>query len=111
MNVTDTPTSAVVARARPSLHVPDEPSAARDRWAAQVLDGHDLVEVIEAPGGLGDWLWDRWRVLLAVGVDRASLGRLLSGYRREVWLWMAGERTWDQCCAGLIGRIGRRAGN
>ena len=26
----------------------------------------------------------------------------------RVWLWLAGERTWAQCCSGLIGRINRR---
>jgi hypothetical protein len=30
------------------------------------------------------------------------------GYQREIWLWLAGERTWAQCCSGLIGRINRR---
>ena len=33
---------------------------------------------------------------------------IVVGYRREIWLWLAGERIWTQCCSGLIGRIGRR---
>ena len=46
------------------------------------------------------------------GVDLAiEAGRfvvLLGSYRRELWLWLMGERTWVQCCSGLIGRIERR---
>ncbi len=37
-----------------------------------------------------------------------ELRRIVVGYRREIWLWLAGERTWAQCCSGLIGRISRR---
>jgi hypothetical protein len=29
-------------------------------------------------------------------------------YRRELWLWLAGERTWAHACSGLVGRVGRR---
>jgi hypothetical protein len=37
-----------------------------------------------------------------------ELARIVVDYRREIWLWLAGERTWSQCCSGLIGRVGRR---
>jgi hypothetical protein len=37
-----------------------------------------------------------------------DLARIVVEYRREIWLWLAGERTWAQCCSGLIGRIDRR---
>jgi hypothetical protein len=49
-------------------------------------------------------------VLASVGVDRASFGAIASAYRRELWLWLAGERTWQQCCSGLLGRLERRMG-
>ena len=42
------------------------------------------------------------------GMGRAELGAVVGGYRREIWLWLTGERTWAQCCAGLIGRARRR---
>jgi hypothetical protein len=42
-------------------------------------------------------------------VDEEALGRIAADYRRELRLWLEGDRTWAQCCSGLIGRIARRA--
>jgi hypothetical protein len=89
------------------LHIPSSPTE-RDHWRQAVLDGVDLAEVLQRPGGTTDWLWRRWRVLATAGLTREAFGAIVLGYRRELWLWMAGERTWAQCCAGLIGRIERR---
>jgi len=86
------------------LHLPDEP----DRRALM----HEVeagIEVDEVLGALEQWLWARWRLLETTGMDRAAFGIVVGGYRRELWLWIVGERTWPQCCSGLIGRIGRRA--
>jgi len=54
------------------------------------------------------WLWARWSALGTAGIDRARFTSLVIGYRRELWEWLSGERTWAQCCSGLIGRIRRR---
>ena len=94
--------------AAPVLHVPDEPVARAERWLAAVLDGADLERVLVGDDGVVPWLWTRWRSLTVAGVDEADLERVVLGYRREIWLWLAGERTWPQCCSGLIGRITRR---
>jgi hypothetical protein len=90
------------------LHVPDEPIAGRKRWLAAVYDGAELDEVLAGDDGLVTWLWVRWRVLERAGLDRATFGTHVLGYRRELWLWLAGQRTWVQCCSGLIGRLARR---
>lgn len=92
----------------PVLHVPDEPTARAERWLAAVLDGERLDEVLTGAGGFTDWLWTRWRSLASAGMTEDDLGRLVLDYRRELWLWLAGERTWAQACSGLIGRIARR---
>ncbi len=93
----------------PVLHVPDEPSSRAEDWLAAILDGRELAAVIAEDGdGVTAWLWSRWRSLASVGLDEGDLGRILLGYQREIWLWLAGERTWVQCCSGLIGRINRR---
>jgi hypothetical protein len=92
----------------PVLHVPDEPTVLVEHWLDTVRSGQGLDEVLSGDGGITPWLWSRWRSLAAVGIDEDELGRIVDGYRRELWLWMAGERTWAQCCAGLIGRIDRR---
>jgi len=92
----------------PVLHVPDEPTGRAERWLEDVLEGHPLEEVLTGPEGVTDWLWTRWRSLTAVGLGEKELGVIVLDYRREVWLWLAGERTWAQACSGLIGRINRR---
>jgi hypothetical protein len=92
----------------PVLHLPEEPVGRKEVWRRAVLDGTDLAAVVGADGGVGEWLWSRWRSLGAVGIDEATLRGIALGYRREVWLWLVGDRTWAQCCSGLIGRIGRR---
>ena len=93
----------------PVLHVPDEPTSRAEVWLAAVQDGRDLaVVLIEDGDGVTAWLWSRWRALAATGLNEEDLGTIVLGYRREIWLWLAGERTWAQCCSGLIGRINRR---
>jgi hypothetical protein len=93
----------------PVLHVPDEPTARAERWLAAVLDGQALDETLGGPDGVTDWLWTRWRSLASIGWSEADLCQLVLDYQRELWLWLAGERTWAQVCSGLIGRISRRA--
>jgi hypothetical protein len=92
----------------PVLHVPDEPTARAEQWLVAVLEGRELTDVLMGDDGIAAWLWARWRFLTSVGMDEDELGLIVLGYRREVWLWLAGERTWAQCCSGLIGRITRR---
>ncbi|HEX4082627.1 MAG TPA: hypothetical protein VHX40_06635 [Acidimicrobiales bacterium] len=90
----------------PQLHVPDEPVVMKAVWRDAVLDGADLAEIVT--GGVAGWLWSRWRALESAGFTEAGFERLVGDYRREIWLWLHGDRTWEQCCSGLIGRIGRR---
>ena len=63
-----------------------------------VLAGEDGVAVALVPLAVAG----------SVGMSRDDLARIVVEYRREIWLWLAGERTWAQCCSGLIGRIARR---
>ena len=92
----------------PTLHVPDEPTARAAGWLAAVLDGDDLIDVLRADDGLVPWLWSRWSTLSKVGLTRVEFENVVIGYRREIWLWLAGERIWTQCCSGLVGRVSRR---
>ncbi len=41
--------------------------------------------------------------------ETIDVERVCAGYQRELWLWLVGERTWDQCLSGLLGRLQRRA--
>ena len=93
----------------PVLHVPDEPTVLAESWLAAVLDGRELDGVLgDEDDGVTAWFWSRWRTLASAGLSEQGLGQIVLGYQREVWLWLAGERTWAQCCSGLIGRINRR---
>jgi len=94
----------------PVLHVPDEPTLRAERWLEAVLGGAAIGDVLEGDDGIVDWFWSRWRILSSAGLGRDDLARIVSGYQREIWFWLAGERTWAQCCSGLIGRISRRVG-
>ncbi len=96
--------------APPSLHVPDEPTARAEAWLDAVLEGAELSSVLGADDGLAAWLWERWSTLAAAGETRPSFTAIVVEYRRELWLWLAGERTWAQACSGLVGRVGRRMG-
>jgi len=92
----------------PTLHLPDEPAARAEAWLARVLDGSDLAIVLRADDGFVSWLWSRWSTLGGAGMTPEELSDIVMGYRREIWLWLAGERIWTQCCSGLIGRVSRR---
>ena len=93
----------------PDLHLPDEPVTRAEAWTHAVVgEGRDLESVLTAADGLAPWLWSRWRTLASAGMSEDELARIVVDYRREIWLWLAGERTWSQCCSGLIGRVGRR---
>ena len=92
----------------PNLHMPDEPTARAEAWRDAVLEGSELHAVLCADDGLIAWLWSRWSSLAAVGMTRDAFAQIVVGYRREIWLWLAGERTWAQCCSGLLGRVSRR---
>ncbi|MGO8864388.1 MAG: hypothetical protein ACLQRH_26965 [Acidimicrobiales bacterium] len=92
----------------PSLHIPDEPVDRVQAWLSAVLDGSDLADVLTREDGLVPWLWTRWTVLGQSGVTREDFTLIVLEYRRELWLWLAGERIWTQSCSGLVGRITRR---
>lgn len=102
--------AAVQARrsAAPSLHLPDEPVTRRLAWRRAVVDGTPLATVVAGPAGITQWLFVRWQALAPAGIDEDTLASICLGYQRELWLWLAGERTWRQCCSGLIGRLSRR---
>jgi hypothetical protein len=92
------------------LHVPDEPIGRVEQWRTALRDGHAVDEILSGGDGVTAWLWSRWRApLAAAALDEDALSHIVAGYGRELRLWLEGDRTWAQCCSGLIGRIARRA--
>jgi hypothetical protein len=43
-----------------------------------------------------------------LGADGVGVEVVCRSYQRELWLWLVGERRWDQCSSGLLGRLARR---
>ena len=63
----------------------------------------------QIPRSLARSLARSWRDPLASrGCRPADLSALLLAYGREEWLWVIGDRTWQQTVEGLRGRIVRR---
>jgi hypothetical protein len=91
-----------------NLHLPDEPTVLADQWLDDAVAGQSLESVLGGESGLGAWLWHRWRSLASTGLSQAEFEAIVLSSRRELWLWLAGERTWAQACSGLLGRIERR---
>jgi hypothetical protein len=92
------------------LALPEEPVELRRRTRALVeQDPERGAAVVDGGSWIADPLWERWGpALQRAGLDRDGFQRIVAGYRRELWLWVMGERTWAQSAGGLLGRVQRR---
>jgi hypothetical protein len=87
----------------------DEPVEMQRGLRQALLDGADWREGFSSDIGIGVLLWERWRgALEPAGMDREAFIEVVVGYGRELWLWLMGERQWDEFVAGLAGRVNRR---
>jgi hypothetical protein len=48
------------------------------------------------------------RMALCDGEPERFVEAACRSYERELWLWLVGERRWQQCAEGLSGRLARR---
>ncbi|MGH9121605.1 MAG: hypothetical protein ACRDYC_06620 [Acidimicrobiales bacterium] len=91
----------------PELDLPPEPVAALSTFRAVASDGGPWAD--QDLSHLVDDLWESWgQVLRGAGMSRDGLAAVVGGYRRELWLWVVGDRIWQQCASGLAGRVLRR---
>jgi hypothetical protein len=94
------------------LEQPEEPVEMREGLRTALLDGADWREGFTNDICIGVFLWERWRPALEpVGLDREAFIDIVTGYGRELWLWLMGERLWEQYVSGLAGRVTRRLPN
>ncbi len=87
----------------------DEPTEMRDGLRTAILDGADWREGFSTDICIGVYIWERWRPALEpAGMDREAFVDVVIAYGRELWLWLMGERQWDEFIVGLAGRVHRR---
>ena len=93
-----------------ALSPPSEPVELRRGTRALIeRDPVQGAALVDAGSWIADPLWAVWGpALQAAGMDRDRFGEVVAGYRRELWLWVMGERTWAHAAAGLLGRVQRR---
>lgn len=94
-----------------SLPMPAEPVTLKTA-ARTLLEQAPDVGLATLAGG--EWiaapLWVGWqRALTSRGIDWPGFLLIVVDYRNELRLWAMGERPWDQCIAGLAGRVIRRS--
>ena len=91
------------------LELPEEPQDMRDALRDALLAGADWRADFSDDACIGLWIWERWRPALEPwGMDREAFVEVVIGYGRELWLWLVGERRWDEFVVGLSGRVARR---
>ena len=93
---------------RPALGIPEEPLEIKALLRAAV--GEDPVAGREAAlANVTELLFDAWQDSLApFGVDEVRFASIVAGATNEVWLWVMGDRPYDQLVASLAGRTIRR---
>jgi hypothetical protein len=91
------------------LDSPDEPVEIKKGLRESMLAGSDWRSGFRDEICIGVWLWERWRPALEPrGMDRESFIDVVVAHGRELWLWLMGERTWEQFLPSLAGRVARR---
>jgi hypothetical protein len=92
-----------------TLELPEEPVELRSALRDALLDGRQWRDGLDDDLCIGRWLWERWGQSLGhQGLDRDGFFDALVANRRELWLWLVGERQWVQFLEGQAGRIIRR---
>jgi hypothetical protein len=96
-------------RGMPLLELPPEPEGIRVGLRDALLDGADWRAGFSDDICVGVWLWSRWQPALEpAGCTREEFVDIVVANRRELWLWLVGDRRWEQYVTGLAGRVLRR---
>lgn len=97
------------ARTVPRLEFPEEPEELRVALRDALLAGGDWRDGFSDDICIGVWLWSRWQPALEpAGCSREEFVAIVESTRRELWLWLLGDRRWEQYVTGLAGRVVRR---
>ncbi len=96
--------------ARISLPLPEEPTELRVKTRALLDESpEEGARTIADAAFVADRLWNDWgEALENAEMNHERFMEISRGYAGELRLWVAGERPWDHCAAGLAGRVWRR---
>ena len=96
--------------ARRSLSLPEEPTELRAKTLALLEESpEEGARLIADATFVAEGLWSDWATTLKdAGINHERFVEISRGYAAELRLWVAGERPWDHCVAGLAGRVWRR---
>jgi hypothetical protein len=98
-------TSALSASA---LDILEEPLDLKRDLRQFVGDNPDLGPQ-EVAARLARYLWGIWESqLLPHGVTQEDFRSVCKGAEREAWLWVFGDRVWEQLASAIAGRVVRR---
>ncbi len=76
----------------------------------EVVPEHPATARASAPDRLADYACDVWSDQLeSAGIPAAVVLHAFATCRREIWLWIEGDRRWDQLAGYLSARVIRRA--
>ena len=93
----------------PVLGFPPEPEDLRDGLRDALLAGGDWRDGSADDLDIAGWLWTRWQAALEpAGCTRDDFVAVVVSTHREQWLWLLGDRRWEQYVSGLAGRVVRR---
>lgn len=96
----------------PELIIPEEPLRLKLQTRAELESDPESGDAkIRDATFLAQPLWKDWGpALRGRGMKRREFFAAARGYSQEIRLWVVGERPWEHCASGLIGRVGRRVG-
>jgi hypothetical protein len=93
----------------PKMELPEEPVDIKEGLRGALLAGQKWRDGLSDEICIVLWLWGLWRPALEPsGMTREEFVDLVSDDRRELWLWLMGERQWFPFITGLAGRVVRR---
>jgi hypothetical protein len=93
----------------PRLELPEEPLDVKVGLRDTLLEGSDWRDGFADDVCIALWIWKLWQPALEpYGMTREDFVDQVTAYRRELWLWLIGDRQWLQFVTGLAGRVVRR---
>jgi hypothetical protein len=96
------------APSEPALAIPDEPLELKALLRTAVGEDPEAGRVV-AVAEVAAMFWGEWEaVLLPLGMDEEAFAFITAGATNEVWLWVMGDRPFDQLVASITGRTIRR---